>query len=66
MRSRNVLSQFRVARRVQKLLATDLKIEIQARVPLEKATRGPERYTANMTAGKVLVMPGLRSVEASR
>jgi hypothetical protein len=53
-----LLSLLRVARRVQKLLASDFRTEIQARVPLAEAVQGVEQYAANMTGGKVLLVPG--------
>jgi NADPH:quinone reductase len=55
MRGRNLLSQVRVAAQVQKLLASDLKTEIQARYPLKDVSRALEHYAARMTAGKVLL-----------
>ena len=61
LRRRNMLSQLRVARQVQKLLGSDLKTEIRARLPLEKAADGLSQYAADMTAGKVLIMPGARN-----
>ncbi|MGZ6190885.1 MAG: zinc-binding dehydrogenase [Vulcanimicrobiaceae bacterium] len=64
MRHKNVLSQLRVANQVQRLLASDLKTEIQARFPLEEVSRGLEHYAAHMTAGKVLLMPRLAASNA--
>lgn len=61
LRRRNMLSQLRVARQVQQLLGSDLKTEIRARLPLEKAADGLSQYAADMTAGKVLIMPGARN-----
>lgn len=61
LRRRNMLSQLRVARQVQQLLGSDLKTEIRARLPLEKAADGLRQYAADMTAGKVLIMPGARN-----
>jgi NADPH:quinone reductase len=58
LRHRNILSQLRVARQVQELLGSDLKTEIRARLPLEKAAEGLAQYAADMTAGKVLLVPG--------
>ena len=58
LRRRNILSQLRVARQVQELLGGDLKTEIRARLPLEKAAEGLAQYAADMTAGKVLLVPG--------
>jgi NADPH:quinone reductase len=57
LRGRNLLSQLRVARQVQQLLAGDLKTEIRARLPFEKAGEGLTQYAADMTAGKVLLVP---------
>jgi NADPH2:quinone reductase len=57
LRGHNLLSQLRVARQVQELLASDLKTEIRARLPLDKAAEGLAQYAANMTAGKVLLVP---------
>ncbi len=53
MRKRSVLSQLRVARRVQGLLGSDLKTEIHARYRLEDALQGLNQYAA----GKTLLMP---------
>lgn len=57
LRGRNLLSQLRLARQVQAMLAGDLKTEIRARLPLEKAGEGLKQYSADMTAGKVLIVP---------
>ena len=57
LRHRNMLTRLRVARHVQELLATELKTEFQARFPLEEAARALQQYAANMTAGKVLLVP---------
>jgi NADPH:quinone reductase-like Zn-dependent oxidoreductase len=46
---------------VRKLLGSELKTDIQARLPLEEAARGLEMYRRGMTAGKVLFVPGLSS-----
>jgi NADPH:quinone reductase len=58
LRHRNTLSRLRVARQVQELLGSELKTEIRARLPLEKAADGLAQYAADMTAGKVLLVPG--------
>jgi len=55
MRDRNLLRQLRVASQVQKLLASDLRTEIQAHYPLEHVSRAVQHYAAHMTAGKVLL-----------
>jgi NADPH:quinone reductase-like Zn-dependent oxidoreductase len=57
LRGNNLLSQLRIANQVQKLLAGELKTEIRARLPLEKAAEGLAQYAADMTAGKVLLVP---------
>jgi NADPH:quinone reductase len=58
LRSKNLLSQLRVAGKVQDLLGSDLKTEFQARLPLQDAPQALRQYTSNMTAGKVLLVPG--------
>ncbi len=62
LRQKNMLGQLLVSRQVERLLASDLKTEILARLPLEEAMRGLEQYAANMTAGKILLLPS-RTVE---
>jgi NADPH:quinone reductase len=57
LRKRNLLSQLRVSRQVQQLLALDLKSEIQERVPLEQVSKALKQYADNMTGGKVLIVP---------
>jgi NADPH:quinone reductase-like Zn-dependent oxidoreductase len=56
LREKNMLSQLRIANQVQELLGGDLKTEIRARLPLEKAAEGLAQYAANMTAGKFLLV----------
>ena len=57
LRRKNILAQLRLANQVQELLGSDLKTEIRARLPLEDAPLALETYSANMTAGKILLMP---------
>jgi NADPH:quinone reductase len=57
LRRRNLLSQLRVGRQVQAMLSGDLKTEIRARLPLEKAAEAVKQYSSDMTAGKVLLVP---------
>lgn len=57
LRQHSVLSQLRLARRVQKLLATELKSDVQARLPLSKAAEALKQYATNMSGGKVLLVP---------
>ncbi|APR83554.1 NADH oxidoreductase [Minicystis rosea] len=45
---------------VQRRLGDDFHTEVQARVPLEEAASGIERYRAAMTEGKVLILPERR------
>lgn len=55
--SKSLISQLRIAGQVQKLLSSDLKTEFQAKVSLHDAAKALQQYAANMTAGKVLLMP---------
>jgi NADPH:quinone reductase len=57
LRSRNLFAQLVLARQIQDLLRTDLKTEFQAKLPLQEAPRALQQYAANMTAGKVLLLP---------
>lgn len=65
LRSQNIVNMLRTTRRVQKLLANDLKTEIRARLPLEDAHKGLKMYSEQMTGGKILFIPGLKK-EVSR
>ena len=57
LRHLNVVSQVKIGRHVQGLLGDDLKTEIHARLPLEQVGSALEQYAANMTSGKILLMP---------
>jgi NADPH2:quinone reductase len=57
LRTKNMLSQRRIAGRIQKLLSTDLSTAVQARLPLEDFARGLAKYKHHMTNGKVLLTP---------
>jgi NADPH:quinone reductase len=57
LRSKHLLAQMRIAGQVQKLLSSDLKSDVHARLPLEQAAKAITEYAANMTAGKVLIVP---------
>jgi NADPH:quinone reductase-like Zn-dependent oxidoreductase len=57
LRRKNIVSQLRASRQVQRLLAADLRTEIQARLPLEETAHGLAQYAANMSGGKILLMP---------
>lgn len=54
---KSFLEKLRIARQIQSLLATDLKSDVQARIPLAQATTAIQQYMKNMTAGKVLLVP---------
>ncbi|HEU4324461.1 MAG TPA: zinc-binding dehydrogenase [Roseiflexaceae bacterium] len=56
----NPAALLRGAVSVQQLLAADLRSEVRACFPIEEARQAIELYSATMTAGKVLLMPGLR------
>jgi NADPH:quinone reductase-like Zn-dependent oxidoreductase len=45
-------------REVSRLMSTDMKIKIQNSFPLIKAQEAVDKYLGNMTAGKVLLVPG--------
>jgi len=67
LRQRNILSQLRITRSVQQMLAGDLRTEIQARLPLKEAARSLEQYASNMTGGKILLLPNQETrVEVTR
>ena len=57
LKKKSLLARGRIAGHVQKLLATGLKSEIRARYPLEDAARALREYAADMTSGKVLLVP---------
>ncbi|MBC7933587.1 MAG: zinc-binding dehydrogenase [Rubrivivax sp.] len=59
LRSQGALEKFRASGGVQKLLGDELKTEIRARLPLERAAEGIKQYAHEMTGGKVLLVPGL-------
>ena len=44
-------------RRVRRLMSKDMKINIQARFPLQQAQAAVDTYLQNMTAGKVILIP---------
>lgn len=61
----NPLRRLLVAGRVQKLLASELKTEVRARLPLEQASEGLRQYTREMTGGKVIFVPE-KAVDSSQ
>ena len=55
---RGLLSLAKMALTAQKLAATEFVTEVRARVPLAGAAEAIEAYKHDMTAGKVLIIPG--------
>jgi hypothetical protein len=51
------LRRLRLARQIQELLRSDLKTHFKTKVPLQEIGRALQQYAANMTTGKVLIMP---------
>lgn len=60
LRGQNALRRILVAGKVQKLLSGELKTEVRARLPLERAAEGLRQYQRDMTGGKIILVPGLR------
>jgi NADPH2:quinone reductase len=54
---KSLIEKLRIAKQIQSLLATDLKSDVQAKVPLQDAAQAIQQYMKNMTAGKVLIVP---------
>jgi NADPH2:quinone reductase len=61
MRTAGALKMFSASRSVQKLLKDECKTEIRARLPLEQAAEGVRLYEREMTGGKILFVPGMKS-----
>jgi NADPH2:quinone reductase len=55
----SLLKNLQNLREVSRLMSNDLKINIQGRFPLNRAEEALEVYLKNMSAGKVLLVPGL-------
>jgi NADPH2:quinone reductase len=60
LRSQAMWKMLRTTRRVQRLIASDLRTEIRARLSLEEAPEGIQEYARHMTGGKILFIPGLK------
>jgi NADPH:quinone reductase len=60
MRRSGALEKFSASRSVQKLLKDELRTEVRARLPLERAAEGVRLYEREMTGGKILFVPGMR------
>jgi len=54
---KNIVEKMRIAKKIQSLLATDLKSDVQAELPLHEAAKAIEQYMKHMSAGKVLIIP---------
>jgi NADPH:quinone reductase len=54
---KSVVEKLRIAKKIQSLLATDLKSDVQATLPLQEAAKAIEQYMKHMSAGKVLIVP---------
>jgi NADPH:quinone reductase-like Zn-dependent oxidoreductase len=61
MRTAGALRMFSASRSVQKLLKEECRTEIRARLPLEQAAEGVRLYEREMTGGKILFVPGMKS-----
>jgi NADPH:quinone reductase-like Zn-dependent oxidoreductase len=61
MRTAGALKMFSASRSVQKILKNELRTEIRARLPLEQAAEGVRLYEREMTGGKILFVPGIKS-----
>jgi NADPH:quinone reductase-like Zn-dependent oxidoreductase len=57
LQKNNSLRQIRIAMQIQNFLASELKTEVRARLPLEKAKEGLQQYAGDMTGGKILLNP---------
>eukprot|EP00163_Fabomonas_tropica_P006498 TRINITY_DN16061_c0_g1_i2.p1 TRINITY_DN16061_c0_g1~~TRINITY_DN16061_c0_g1_i2.p1 ORF type:complete len:237 (+),score=84.51 TRINITY_DN16061_c0_g1_i2:722-1432(+) len=60
LKNRNVFQLLLMGNRATSMISSELKSKVAARLPLEKAASGVASYKANMTAGKVLIVPSLK------
>ena len=58
--TRSLPARLRMTAQVQKLLSSDLRTEVRARLALEDAARGLRQYTSQMTGGKIFFVPSAR------
>jgi len=58
MKENGILKTVQNLIRVRKLLENEVKIKVHERFPLEKVQTAIDTYLNNMTAGKVLLVPG--------
>jgi NADPH:quinone reductase-like Zn-dependent oxidoreductase len=62
MRDNGMLKTIHNLYKVRQLLKSDLRITVQKRFPLDKAQLAIDAYLGNMTAGKILLIPGSNEV----
>jgi NADPH:quinone reductase-like Zn-dependent oxidoreductase len=55
------LGMLRLAGKIQDLLSGELETHIQARYPVTEAQAAVDHYAKNMSAGKVLIVPGQKA-----
>jgi NADPH:quinone reductase len=60
-KSNGIFKNVMELREVGKLMSADLKIKIRERFPLSRAQEAVDTYIGNMSAGKILLIPGLKS-----
>jgi NADPH2:quinone reductase len=60
IRERGLVKNMLDLLQVRRLMKNDLKIKIRDKYPLEKVNEAIESYLANMSAGKVLLVPELK------
>jgi len=65
IREKNLLQVLRTSQEAQSLLSTDCHSVVHRRLPLSDAQQAVEGYTANMTAGKVLLIANQTDVSRS-
>ena len=53
----NLITRGRIAGKVQQLLTSELKSDVRAKYPLDQAARALAEYAADMTSGKILLVP---------
>ena len=56
-----LFSRLQVVRQARHMLTHELQSEIQACIPMTEIVQGIQRYTQNMSAGKILLMLGQRT-----
>ncbi|HST50853.1 MAG TPA: zinc-binding dehydrogenase [Pyrinomonadaceae bacterium] len=66
LRRQNALKKFIVAGKIQKLLKDELKTEVRARLPLQRAVEGLREYESEMTRGKIIFVPDANASRKSQ